>query len=160
MGININNYIIMKSNKVDLDSLLKEYLEGILSIDERDLEYLMVYNGGLEKDDVFKSLDKSKFKDVVDRKYYRDGDFLLFYSQTCKCDLVDSFEDFIAPNLSNLEVCKIFNVDEECSDEIYEKDYLEGKATWFYEEDLPDYFFNEDNGVADFILSRCGVKVN
>lgn len=160
MGREVSNYLVMKSNKLDVNKLLKDYLDRIFSIDDEDPSYMMVYGEDLNDTRMIDLLGKDNFREVRNRKYYFNGETLIFYAETRKCDLLESFEEFIEPHVKNLDSCKLFMRDVEAGDDLSEKDFITDRCKYYYGSDLPDSFYFDDYGEEEFIFGRCGIALN
>lgn len=151
MGREVENYLVIKSDKVDLDILLENYLDTILNVDSSEEDYLMIYSDDITEIGYFKDYN---IKEIRNRKYVSENNFIIFYGYTRKCDLEYSFTKFIEPYLNNLTTCKLFLRDGEAGYDLWEVDFKKDcKDIWYIKKDLPDSFYSLDR-LEKFIISK------
>ena len=151
MGREVENYLVIKSDKVDLDILLENYLYTILNVDSSEEDYLMIYSDDIIETGYFKDCN---IKEIRNRKYVSENNLIVFYGYTRKCDLEYSFNKFIEPYLDNLTACKLFLRDGEAGYDLCEMDFKKDcKGICYTIEDLPNSFYSLD-GLEKFIISK------
>lgn len=151
MGRDVTNYIVVDYKNKENLSLIKKYLDDIYND-----ECLMLYSDGISDTDNFDFLDKSRITILGKNICSIDDRILLCYIESRKCDLLESFKNFIEPYLGSIELAKIFLHDAEDNYDLIEKGIKEKcYKTYFYEDMTEDY--NDSFIIGKFILKRCSI---
>lgn len=149
MGRDVENYIVVKSKEIDLVEMYKNYIDSIL-----ENEDLMIYSTNLFEDSSIEFVRENQKLYKDDLAYVVNEDYIIFALDTRKCDLEESFSEFIKENKDKCSIARLYMYNGESGSELNKYDFILNKYKSYYD-NIPNWFSSSCDCVIRFIMLEC-----